>query len=57
MLAYIGPESVVPLLSVAAAVAGFLLMLGRHALSPFVSLFRMIVKRGNSLEHGQPEDD
>jgi hypothetical protein len=39
ILAYIGPESILPLLSLVAGIAGAGLMLGRRAIAPILRLF------------------
>ena len=47
VLAYVGPETILPVLSVLAGIAGVMMMLGQRALSPFIRLYRYIRQRSD----------
>jgi hypothetical protein len=47
ILAYVGPETLFPILSFLAGIVGVLLILGRRALSPFIRLYRFIRHRSD----------
>lgn len=48
---YLGPETVMPLASIIAAVVGFLLIFWRLLLRPFKKIFRLIIgKKDESLD-------
>ena len=45
MIAYLGPETMLPMTSVVAGVAGFLMMFGRKAVRWTVAAFRTVTSR------------
>ena len=45
ILAYVGPETILPLMSFLAGIAGVLLMLGRRTFAPIVMLYRLVRRR------------
>ncbi len=46
VFAYVGPETLFPVLSALAGFAGVVLMLGRRALNPFIRLYRFARRNG-----------
>jgi hypothetical protein len=54
VLAYLGPETMLPLTSVVAGVAGVLMMFGRNAWSWAVATFPRITSRGSARSTAVP---
>ena len=52
---YLGPETVMPLASIIAAVVGFLLIFWRLLLRPFKKIYRLIVGKNDESLDSAPE--
>jgi|GEM_PF-6688535 ABC-type amino acid transport system permease subunit len=56
-VAYLGPDSVLPLASVLAAVIGVFLMFGRYILGAFRSGFHALRRKDSTIDASPPRPD